>query len=281
MSDKKEIDMEYRKIHTVKDQIRTFRKEVLQKKRVRSTIYIVCVLWIAALSQFFINRWFIDDSKLVDAFTKTNSAVLSSNLYLVADMGNEYYSEEDEKNLLQYVSSEIGLTKDCKITKEVNYDAITTSRKSDQAETIVKLLRNKEKKQDGTNQIRRYLTIDLTIFSDVDNILTYKKKAEKISSKLDAINYESQVTFTGTYDGKLSISERDKIVKQFMRNLQADIVVESRDESLYTIYAYTGLIGDYIKSNGKKINVNLAFTFDETLNETKLYVATPILNQDY
>ena len=268
-------------INELKEHVKVVKRDICKKKKIRTTIYVVCVLWIAVLSQHFVNRWYVDDSKLVDAFTKTNSVIISSNLYMVADIGSDYFSEEDEKNLLQFISSEIGLVKDCKITKEKDVNAITTKNKSDQAETIIKLLRNKEGKADGTNQIRRYITVDLTIYGDVDSILSYKKRAEKIALKIDSREYESQVTFTGTYNGKLDAAQKDKITDQFMRNLQANVVVQNKEEELYTVYGYTGLIGDYIKSEGKKINVNLAFTYDEEQNKTKLYVATPILNQDY
>lgn len=253
----------------------------IQSKKVKSIAYIVAILWIAVLSQLLVNRFFTDDSKLVDAFTKANSAVIDSNLYLVADMGTDYMSEEDEKNLLQYVFSEIGLTAECKITREDNANTILTKTESDQSTTIIKLVRNNEKTKKNTNVVRRYLILDITINEDVNSILSYKKRAEKIVSKLEAITFESQVTFKGTYDGKLNIDERNKITDQFIRDLQASIVVEQRDDELYTIYAYTGLISDYVKSEGNKINVNIAFTYNEKNNKTSLYVATPILNQDY
>ena len=252
-----------------------------QSKKVKSITYVVAILWIAVLSQLLVNRFFTDDSKLVDAFTKANSAVMNSNLYLVADMGTDYMSEEDEKNLLQYVFSGIGLMDECKITREDDTDTILTKTESDQSTTVIKLVRNSEKSKNDTNVVRRYLILDITINQDVNSILSYKKKAEKIVSKLEALTFESQVTFKGTYDGKLSIDERNKITNQFVRDLQASVVVEQRGDELYTIYAYTGLISDYVKSEGNKINVNIAFTYNEKTNKTNLYVATPILNQDY
>ncbi|SHM46274.1 TATA-box binding [Anaerosporobacter mobilis DSM 15930] len=252
-----------------------------QNKKVKSIAYVVAILWIAVLSQLFVNRFFTDDSKLVDAFTKANSVIMDSNLYLVADMGTDYMSEEDEKNLLQYVFSGIGLTDECKITRGDDTDTILTKRESDQSTTIIKLVRDREKTKKDTYLVRRYLIIDITINEDVNSILSYKKKAEKIVSKLEAATYESQVTFTGTYDGKLSIEERNKITDRFVKDLQANVVVEQRGDELYTVYAYTGLINDYVKSEGNKINVNIAFNYNEKKNKTNLYVATPILNQDY
>ena len=252
-----------------------------QSRKVRTVAYVVVVLWIAVLSQLFVNHYFTDDSMLVDAFTKTNSSVLNSNLYMVADMGDDYMSEEDEKNLLQYMSSKIGLTEDCEISQSDDGKMISTKRESDQATTIIKLVRNKEKTKKDTYIVRRYLILDLTIKNDVHSILSYKKKAENIADKLNAKTYESQVTFTGTYDGELNLEEKNTIADQFLKDLQASTVVEQRGNDLYTVYGYTGLISDYVKSEGNRINVNVVFTYNEKKNKTNLYVATPILNQDY
>ncbi|WP_167957735.1 YwmB family TATA-box binding protein [Anaerosporobacter faecicola] len=252
-----------------------------QNRKVKTIAYVSIVLWIAVISQIGVNRYFTDDSKLVDAFTKTNSAIMDSNLYMVADLGTDYMKEEDEKNLIQYMASKIGIDEDCKITKGEEQEVLYTKCVSDAATTIIKLIRNQEEEKDGVKMVRRYLIVDLTIKEDVNSILTYKKKAEKSAEGLEARDVESQVTFTGRYDGKLSMEERNQVTDQFLRNLQASIVLEQRGDELYTIYAYTGLIDDYIKSQGSKINVNLAFTYNEKKNTTKLYVATPILNQDY
>lgn len=252
-----------------------------QSRKVRTVAYVVVVLWIAVLSQLFVNRYFTDDSMLVDAFTKTNSSVLNSNLYMVADMGDDYMSEEDEKNLLQYMSSRIGLTEDCEISQSDDGKMISTKRESDQATTVIKLVRNKEKTKKDTYIVRRYLILDLTIKNDIHSILSYKKKAENIADKLNAKTYESQVTFTGTYDGELNLEEKNTIADQFLKDLQASTIVEQRGNDLYTVYGYTGLISDYVKSEGNRINVNVVFTYNEKKNKTNLYVATPILNQDY
>jgi hypothetical protein len=246
------------------------------------TAYITAVLWIAVISQLLVNRYLIDDDRIVDAFTKTQSVLVDSNLYLVADMGTDYLSEEDEKNIVQYMASEIGLNADCKVQTEDS--SITVSKRSDQADTTIKLITTKDneaKKENETWTPRRYLTLNITIYKEADDILTYKKRAEGIVSKLNAIKYESQITFTGIYEGQLTLQERNAITDNFLSNMQANIVSENRSEDLFTVYAYTGLIDDSIKASGKKVNMNVAITYDEMKNETKLYVATPILNGDY
>jgi len=40
-------------------------------------------------------------------------------------------------------------------------------------------------------------------------------------------------------------------------------------------------IDEYIVNLGKKVNVNIAISYDETSDKTFIYYATPIYNTDY
>lgn len=254
--------------------------ETLQSKKIKRILYITVVLWIAVLTQILVNYYFTDEGKLVDAFTNTNSSILSSNLYLVADLGDNYLSEEDEKNLLQYMSTKIGLNEVGNLIKEEKNNGIYIKKDSKDAKTIIRLVRNKEIRK-GVSIIKRYIIVDLTIKQDCNTILEFKDKVEKIADKLKAKTVESQVTFNGLYHGRVLEYEKDRISEKFLKELQAKTVVKYNDGDIYRIYAYTGLIGDYIKVDGKKINVNVVFTYNENEKSTNLYVATPILNTDY
>lgn len=254
--------------------------DALKKKKIRRILYITIVLWVAVLTQIAVNYYFTDEMKLVDAFTNTNSSVLSSNLYLVADLGDDYLSEEDEKNLVQYMSSKIGIDSVGEITKEEKDNILYTKKETEDATTIIKLVRNSEE-HNGITLINRYIILDLTINHDCSSILKYKDKAEKIADKLEAKTIESQVTFNGLYHGTIEEYKKDEISEKFLKDLQAKTVLKQNIDGVYTIYAYTGLIGDYIKVGNSKVNVNIIFTYNENEKSTNLYVATPILNTDY
>ena len=81
--------------------------------------------------------------------------------------------------------------------------------------------------------------------------------------------------------GALNYNERKDITDELLKSLDAKVVSENRDSEIFTIYAYTDNIPDYIKSVGRKINLNLSAEYDEITNETVIYLATPINNLDY
>jgi hypothetical protein len=41
------------------------------------------------------------------------------------------------------------------------------------------------------------------------------------------------------------------------------------------------LIDEYVEAAGCKINIQIAMTYDEQLDKTRIYFATPIINQGW
>ena len=59
------------------------------------------------------------------------------------------------------------------------------------------------------------------------------------------------------------------------------IAYENRKEDLFTVYAYSGLIEEYITVAGSKVNMQIAMSYDEKKDITFVYLATPFLNDGY
>ena len=68
------------------------------------------------------------------------------------------------------------------------------------------------------------------------------------------------------------------------KNIMDDehMIISSRQTSdYYVAYGYTSGIAFCKKINGQKINLNLAITYDETSDETTVYLGVPLLNTDF
>ena len=71
------------------------------------------------------------------------------------------------------------------------------------------------------------------------------------------------------------------ITDKIMDKMNADIVTGNRTKEIYTVYGYSEEMEDYVVFGSTKTNVNVAITYDELNNETLIYMATPIINQDF
>ena len=87
--------------------------------------------------------------------------------------------------------------------------------------------------------------------------------------------------FEGNYEGNLSTGEKKQIASLLVEDLQGEIALEYDEGDLYTIYAYTGLLNEYIVSIGRKVNIQIAISYNELTNKTRVTLATPILNQNW
>lgn len=108
----------------------------------------------------------------------------------------------------------------------------------------------------------------------------YKELVRNIFAA-EGIKGNVSVYLEGRIRGALNYEERSYLADRMIKKLDGKIVTESRDNDIFTIYAYTSNIEEYIKSVGRKINVNVTSSYDEAANETVIYLATPINNLDY
>ena len=58
---------------------------IFSLKRTKITLYIVAVLWLSLVTQIIMNRVFLQDLKIAEAFVKTNSEELECNLEIIAE----------------------------------------------------------------------------------------------------------------------------------------------------------------------------------------------------
>lgn len=249
-------------------------------KKIKTTIYIITVLWIAVFTQVFINMIFTNNTKIIEAFAGTNSTVLQSEIQVIAEYTDAYLNENDKRNMIDYLATAIGVnTDDGYKTDEKEFTSLMSmTKQSKNAKTTMKVvtLTNEE-----TKAIDQYILVNLEIYGDINSIVKYKEIIEDSLKRLNVSDYQTTIQFSGRYDGRLSLKEMNQIAKDLIINLDAHIISENREEDLFTIYGYTGLIDDYITTLNKKVNVNIVMDYDEHLDKTTIYLATPIINMDY
>ena len=135
-----------------------------------------------------------------------------------------------------------------------------------------------------SREAMHYIVVRLTIFEDMDSdILAYQERLENLLEELDIKQKSMNTTlqFSGSYAGDLSLDEKNKIADEMIGNLEGKVVFESRENDLYTIYAYTGSIPEYITVDHNKINIQVAMSYDQSTDTTKVYLATPIISGDW
>lgn len=252
------------------------------KRNIKLIIYISIIVLVVVISQLTVNNLFKDEHKMLEAFSGTNSNMERSQLTVVANYGLRFLTDEDKRSLIQYVAKQIGISDELEVDVQKGKNTVTYSgeRKAQEALTQIQLISIVDEK-DPTAKTEQYIYVNLNIYDNMDCILDYKSLVESSLNELDLVSINSSIKIEGTYDGKLSLKERNEIVDKLLADMQGQIVNQNRSETIYTVYAYTSLIGEYMTVEGDRVNMNLVFTYDEQNDKTILYLATPILNEDF
>lgn len=94
---------------------------------------------------------------------------------------------------------------------------------------------------------------------------------------------EGNLCKEGIIAGKLSIEKRQQVAKDIFREFGGAEVMSSQaeDENYYVAYGYTLGIDKVKIVNGRKINLNVAISYDEKEQVTHIIVGTPLINSDF
>lgn len=115
----------------------------------------------------------------------------------------------------------------------------------------------------------------------MDNLLEYRDLLKEVFKDLDVKDVQTTMQLSSDYKGKLSLDNMNKIADNMIQNLEGKIAYENRKENLFTIYAYSGLLDEYVTSLGTKINIHVAMNYDEATDTTHVYLGTPVINGGY
>ena len=140
---------------------------------------------------------------------------------------------------------------------------------------IILELKNTEQIEETSSTTYIYAKICLN--KSLDTVLAYKTLLEEAMAELACTEISTTIQLVGDYAGYLPLERRDEITEDILDALGAEIVYEYREHDLYTVYAYTASLENYITVDNKKINVHIAMSQNEEHYRTILYLASPIL----
>ena len=263
-----------------------FMNKILESKKIKTILYVVCVLWIAVITQIVVNRFYQDDARIMDVFIGTGTNIEESKLNLVVDYGNEYMISSEKERIVNELATEVGLT-DWEMNIESTDRTSTlkvedTSKEQDTSIEFITVTRKEDEKNMIYNHfILMELVVKENFKENFESLLQYKKDIESYINKIGNNDYQCTIKFAGSYNGKLTSQQRDAKVNDILKGLEAKKVDFIDSDSYYTTYAYTGLVKDYIEVTGNRININIVISYNEQEDKTELYLATPILNEEY
>lgn len=261
-----------------------FRDELSKKswKKTIKKVILAVVLWAVALVRIYVygNNSGTAET-LVNAFNQVQLNDMSASVDAFGYYADVYLSEKAKETFVRDIGYELGLNYCDIVTEHEGELAVTTLTKNGKyAVTEIKLITREEKLSDNVLESHQYLLIHIDLGNNINAAMEYQKVLKELYEEYE-IEADVTVNLTGNLDGQADLALKNLISNQIIEQMQANIVAENRTEELYTIYAYTSQVEDFIKVSGKKINLNISAAYDEQKDKTNFYISTPIINTDY
>lgn len=257
---------------------------IFSTKRTRFTLYMVAVLWVAVATQVIVNRMFQEEAQITEAFIKSETHEMQSGLEVLAEYNTKLLNDSDKKNLIYKIAGAIGLIVDDDITiwEEDARSEYFYFKQAKKATTEIKVVSlQQQENEDEAAVLKHYIIVRLNILQGIKSIDKYKKILEEVMTDLGVTGEQITMKYEGNREGDLTSMQKHEIAELLVGELQGKIALEYDEGDLYTIYAYTGMLNDYVTSMGNKINVQIAITYNELTNKTRISLATPINNDSW
>lgn len=247
-------------------------------------LYMALIIGVICFIDNIVEANFNKETKVVTAFESGNyansSAIVESFFYY----GDVYLNEEDRKELLEKVVKGLEIKNDYVYNEStVDGDRISKVVYAFKGGNLnIELLTQETKINSNIYCLNHFITVKMVFTNSMESAWYYKNELEEILANLPYMSIKPEVTISmqGELQGEMSPVAKKKMCKEIFSQLEAKIVLDNWNENS-SMYGYSEEISEYKTIAGKKVNINVAFAYDETKKVTNIYVATPIYNGDF
>lgn len=223
-----------------------------------------------------------DEMALAEVFEEDKYYDITSDVEATAYIGSDYINDDSRREMLMDIAGRLGI-KDGYEYKSENTDtgySVSLNKDAVQADTCIRMTTVEKAVSDSRITLSQYLYIRIDFQGSPESTAYYKEKLDKI---LDDMNVSGRVSvnYRGKCRGNLSVDEKSSITSDIIKQLKGQMVDSKRTDDIFTVYGYTEYIGDYITVNGRRANLNIAFSYNEEENATEIFISAPIISTDY
>ncbi|MDO4453714.1 MAG: YwmB family TATA-box binding protein [Eubacteriales bacterium] len=237
-------------------------------------IVIFIMLWVLAGIQVFKNNLAEREQQMTEVFAQIGTEEKNSETEYFGKMKGSFMDEEERKQFLVKTAGQLGITEMGNVIEEQREGHILTqiTAENTRSRTELKILTMSSKEQ--------YLCVRISFENDLYSAMYYRTRlSDLLEEKVE--HPQNTMTAYGFYRGNLTVEEKDKITEEILDCFGAHTVSRQETEQLYTTYGYTGGIKDYIMLGDQAVNLNIAMTYNEIKDKTKVYVAIPVMSESY
>lgn len=137
-----------------------------------------------------------------------------------------------------------------------------------------------EKQEGNVSAYENYFSVEIVLHDQPKGVVKTYHKVENMMTEL-GISPMMNLYIRGVKSGKMTEQEMEETEVDFLEEMRAKKVEAQHFDNVYTVYGYTSDLDDFVYQNSKKVNVNLAFSYDDLYDETVIHMAVPFVDKSY
>lgn len=260
-------------------------------KLAKSILSIGLIIILALINSSYAEKEKLKNEELfIKVFEETGADFSSLNLNFNGTIPELYNSEEQLKDIMEYIIEELELIEVEENLNNVNDEYMNVHTETfdstqlviygkdnyDNKLTIILYSYYDKMKGDGETSI----VIDVNQGNDYANFLEIKKKIDNFYRTYD-IKTEITYCIIGAFDAKLNKEAMSKKITSIISMTDGKEIEGLIEDDMMSISAYSPNIDRFIYTGNKKMNLNIALSYNEYEGKTYIFVGYPIITIGY
>lgn len=250
----------------------------------KSKIYVLVLIWAAALLQLFISHSVNREEKMVEqAMSDGINNLTESSVKAYAHYGDQELTEGARALIARNIASELGITSGYEISTRVDGENSTTELKKNgkYGDTKIKIISLVAENKYGELVNENYIMVEIdlkgTACASADS---YVEELEELYKSL-GMDPNTNVYTCSQHPGVMTEQEMNQEIDEFLESMDASEVERVTFDGVTSCYGYSGNIDQYVFQGDEKVNVNIAFTYDEEEDVTYIHRAIPFIDKSF
>lgn len=250
----------------------------------RTKIYVVVLIWAAVILQLLINSGFSREKLLVEqVMNQEISNLVEGGVKVYGYYSDESITPATKEIMVRELAKLIGIKNDYEIAHKSEGENETTilSKKGQNGDTDIKVITLVTLDQTGNKHSENYILVDVRLKNE-GAYKTYDLKTQLVGIyKEFGMKPSSNLYLGSQIKGQLTTEEMDNEIEAFLRDMDAEAVERVSFEDVECVYGYSKNIDEYVYQGDRRVNVNIAFSYDETEDITYVHMAVPFVDRSF
>ena len=250
-----------------------------KQKDIIIIFFLVIILFISLLYNFFTGL--PQEKMLTIGFKNSKSKLYNVNINYWAKINSKSMKEKQLKKIVDKALQALNISKKGNINMltDKNVKKAVWIEKENQINSNTTIIAENIKNK-VTKSYESYLIINRDLGNNIDKVSNIKNKMEGI---YDYYNSKpiTNICVTGYYNGKLNFKNINLICDSMLENMQAKKIDQVRIGDTFSLTAYSPRMDLEMKSAGEKINLNLAYNYNNYEDRTYVNIASPVILKEY